>query len=113
MSTATPQAIPTQVDDAPHTSGAVTTAGTSASHLNRDGDVANPPTPTDNGSSLRKLRLDVIKLAWPVVVEQLLRAKLMKAGLQHSSFPHWARAGPSKTAAFGKRKLRCNRFKGS
>jgi uncharacterized protein YdeI (YjbR/CyaY-like superfamily) len=46
-------------------------------------------------------------------VEQLLRAKLMKAGLQHSSFPHWARAGPSKTAAFGKRKLRCNRFKGS
>ncbi|NDE07252.1 MAG: hypothetical protein EBZ89_07670 [Chloroflexi bacterium] len=63
--------MPTQVDDAPRTSGAVTTADTSASHLNRDGDVANPPTPTDNGSSLRKLRLDVIKLAWPVVVRRL------------------------------------------
>ncbi|NCV22147.1 MAG: hypothetical protein EBV45_09380, partial [Chloroflexi bacterium] len=96
MSTATPQAMPTQVDDAPRTSGAVTTADTSASHLNRDGDVANPPTPTDNGSSLRKLRLDVIKLAWPVVVEQLLTTAVGIADVAITG-----RLGPSALAGSG------------
>jgi putative MATE family efflux protein len=96
MSTATPQAIPTQVDDAPHTSGAVTTADTSASHLNRDGDVANPPIPTDNVASLRKLRLDVIKLAWPVVVEQLLVTAVGIADVAITG-----RLGPSALAGSG------------
>ena len=96
MSTATPQAIPTQVDDAPRTSGAVTTADTSASHLNRDGDVANPPIPTDNGASLRKLRLDVIKLAWPVVVEQLLSTAVGIADVAITG-----RLGPSALAGSG------------
>lgn len=70
MSTADPGTTTTQVDDALHSSSVVMKPNASTARVN--GDAGALPTSTESGPSSRKLRLDVINLAWPVVVEQLL-----------------------------------------
>lgn len=96
MSTATPQVSPTHVDDVPHRPVAETKPIQDTAHANSDGDLARPPPKADSATTLRKLRLDVIKLAWPVVVEQLLSTAVGIADVAITG-----RLGPSALAGSG------------
>lgn len=96
MPTTTAPVSPLKTDDVSLASGGDPDPSTAATHVNGAGESPNPPPPTDKGSSLRKLRLDVIKLAWPVVVEQLLSTAVGIADVAITG-----RLGPSALAGSG------------